>query len=165
MWVVWFWKVGGPARTLDASVSDVAGDEKWRLAFRTQWASKHYYLLVAALLLIMFAAYNVTSNEESMAAKETLDICMFSEIISSDCGTAQNRWDDAIGYAWSLSSLSLVILAATSVVIQRPDEEGKWPKKILPVRDLNSIEDEEKVPRSRHNNKKPGSWKKNSEEE
>ena len=76
---------------------------------------------------------------------------MFSEIISSDCGTAQNRWDDAIGYAWSLSTLSLVILAATSVVIQRPDGEGKWPTKILPVNDLKSIEDEEKVPRSRHN--------------
>ncbi|MFQ3316912.1 MAG: exosortase/archaeosortase family protein [Candidatus Poseidoniaceae archaeon] len=165
MWVVWFWKVGGPARTLDASVSDVAGDEKWRLKFRNSWASKHYFLLIGALLLMMFAVHNVTSNEEAMAAKKTLDFCMFSELVSSDCGTAQNRWDDAIGYAWSLSALGLVILGATSVVIQRPDEEGNWPIKVLPENDLKSLEVEEKIPRSRHNKKKSGSWKKNREEE
>jgi len=165
MWMVWFWKVGGPARTLDASVSVRAGDEKWRLKFREKWTSKQYYLLAAAVLLLMSAAYNVTSNDEAMAAKETLDFCTFSQLVSSDCGEAQNRWDDAIGYAWSLSALGLVLLSSTSMVIQRPDEEGNWPKKVLRKKELKVFEVEEKIPRSRHNKKKSGSWKKNREEE
>jgi exosortase/archaeosortase family protein len=163
MWVAWFWKVGGPARTLDASFSDVAGDEKWRLKFRSKWESKHYYFLVGAVLLLLFAAHNVTSNEEAMDAKKTLDFCNFSELVSSDCGQAQNRWDDAIGYAWSLSALGLVVVGVTSVVIQRPDEEGNWPASKHQESQQKAIEAEEKVPRSRHNKKKAGSWKKNAD--
>ncbi len=163
MWVIWFWRVGGPARTLDASMSNAAGEEKWRLKFRTQWSSKHYYLLAGAVMLLLFAAHNVTSNEEAMAAKETLDFCYFSELISSDCGQAQNRWDDAIGYAWSLSAIGLVVVGATSVVIQRPDEEGNWPQSKR-QEELKMVDEaEEKIPRSRYNKKKTGSWKKNSE--
>ena len=163
MWLAWFWKVGGPARTLDASVSNVAGDEKWRLKFRSKWESKHYYFLAGAVLLLLFAAQNVISNEEAMNAKETLDFCNFSELVSSDCGQAQNRWDDAIGYAWSLSALGLVVVGVTSVVIQRPDEEGNWPASKGKEGQQKAIETEEKVPRSRHNKKKSGSWKKNSD--
>jgi hypothetical protein len=37
--------------------------------------------------------------------------------------------------------------------------------KVLPENDLKSLEVEEKIPRSRHNKKKSGSWKKNREEE
>jgi exosortase/archaeosortase family protein len=163
MWVIWFWRVGGPARTLDASMSNAAGEEKWRLKFRTQWSSKHYYFLAGAVMLLLFAAHNVTSNEEAMAAKETLDFCYFSELISSDCGQAQNRWDDAIGYAWSLSAIGLVVVGATSVVIQRPDEEGNWPQSKR-QEELKMVDEaEEKIPRSRYNKKKTGSWKKNSE--
>ena len=163
MWVIWFWRVGGPARTLDASVSNAAGEEKWRLKFRNQWSSKHYYLLAGAVMLLLFAAHNVTSNEEAMAAKKTLDFCYFSELVSSDCGQAQNRWDDAIGYAWSLSAIGLVVVGATSVVIQRPDEEGNWPQSKRQEESMMVVEAEEKTPRSRHNKKKSGSWKKNSE--
>jgi len=105
----------------------------------------------------------VTSNEEAMAAKETLDFCYFSELISSDCGQAQNRWDDAIGYAWSLSAIGLVVVGATSVVIQRPDEEGNWPQPKRQEEQPPKIEIEEKEPRSHHNKKKSGSWKKNSD--
>jgi exosortase/archaeosortase family protein len=163
MWVIWFWRVGGPARTLDASVSNAAGEEKWRLKFRNQWSSKHYYLLAGAVMLLLFAAHNVTSNEEAMAAKKTLDFCYFSELVSSDCGQAQNRWDDAIGYAWSLSAIGLVVVGATSVVIQRPDEEGNWPQSKRQEESMMVVEAEEKTPRSRHNKMKSGSWKKNSE--
>lgn len=161
MWVLWFWKVGGPARTLDASV---AGEDKWRLKFRSQWQSKHFYLLAGAVLLLAFAVQNVTSNEEAMAAKETLDFCYFSELISSECGQAQNRWDDAIGYAWSLSALSLLTLGATSFVIERPDEDGKWPVKKSNEVEVSELPEKEKRTSHRHK-KRPGSWKKNSEEE
>ncbi|HJL97453.1 MAG TPA: exosortase/archaeosortase family protein [Candidatus Poseidoniaceae archaeon] len=162
MWVVWFWKVGGPARTLDASA---VSDDKWRLKFRNVWAPKQYYLLAGAVLLLIFAAHNVTSNEEAMAAKETLDFCYFSELVTSECGQAQNRWNDAIGYAWSLSALGLLILGTTSVVIQRPDENGDWPEKPEPQKQVELSESTEHTPTSRHSKKKSGSWKKNSEEE
>ena len=162
MWVLWFWKVGGPARTLDASS---AGDDTWRLKLRAHWESKHFYLLAASLFLLIFAVYNVTSNADAMAAKETLDFCYFSELVSSECGQAQNRWDDAIGYAWSLSALSILTLVCTSVVIQRPDENGMWP--VHPERKMDAKEEEtqEHEPKSRHLKKKSGSWKKNTEEE
>jgi hypothetical protein len=49
------------------------------------------------------------------------------------------------------------------VVIQRPDEEGNWPASKHQEDQQKAIEDEEKVPRSRHNKKKAGSWKRNGE--
>lgn len=160
MWVVWFWRFGGPARTLDASS---AGSEKWRLKFRQSWSQTQFILIAGAVLLMVFAAHNVTSNEEAMSAKETLDFCYFSELVTSECGQAQNRWDDAIGYAWSLTALSIVILGATSFVIQRPDEHGNWPVKKA---DIAPEEKElEHVPTSRHSSKKSGSWKKGSSRE
>jgi exosortase/archaeosortase family protein len=160
MWVLWFWRFGGPARTLDASS---AGTEKWRLKFRQSWSQTQFLLIAAAVLLMVFAVHNVTSNEEAMSAKETLDFCYFSELVTSECGQAQNRWDDAIGYAWSLSALGIVILGATSFVIQRPDEDGNWPVK---KNDIASEEKEiEHLPTSRHTSKKSGSWKKGSAHE
>ncbi|MBL6884558.1 MAG: exosortase/archaeosortase family protein [Candidatus Poseidoniaceae archaeon] len=162
MWVLWFWRVGGPARTLDASI---AGDEKWRLKFRQSWSKTQFLLIAGAVLLMVFAVQNVTSNEEAMSAKETLEFCYFSELVTSECGQAQNRWDDAIGYAWSLSALGIVVLGATSFVIQRPDENGKWPVKESKVTPKETAAKQE--PTSRHSSKKSGSWKKNksSEEE
>jgi len=159
MWVVWFWRFGGPARTLDASA---AGEDKWRLRFRNNWDSKHFYLIAGAIFLLVFALYNVTSNADAMEAKETLDMCYFSELVTSECGQAQNRWDDAIGYAWSLSALGILTLGFTTVMIERPDENGNWP---APTVKETEEEKAESVPKSRHQMKKPGSWKKNSEEE
>ncbi len=100
-----------------------------------------------------------------MAAKETLDFCYFSELVTSECGQAQNRWDDAIGYAWSLSALGILTLGCTAVVIERPDENGNWP--VTQSKQEESAIDEQKSaePKSRHQKKKSGSWKKNSEEE
>lgn len=162
MWVAWFWRFGGPARTLDASV---AGTDKWRLAFRKKWELKQFYILAGAVFLLLFAVYNVTSNEEAMAAKETLDLCYFSELVTSECGQAQNRWDDAIGYAWSLSALSILALGFTGVVIERPDENGKWPVTQSKESEMNVDAKEPTEPKSRHKKKKSGSWKKNAEEE
>ena len=162
MWVLWFWKVGGPARTLDASS---AGDEKWRLTFRKNWNAKQFYLLAGAVILLVFAVSNVTSNEEAMAAKETLDFCYFSELVTSECGQAQNRWDDAIGYAWSLSALGILTLGFTAVVIERPDENGNWPVTQSKQEESGIDEQKSAEPKSRHQKKKSGSWKKNSEEE
>ena len=112
---------------------------------------------------MVFAVQNVTSNEEAMSAKETLEFCYFSELVTSECGQAQNRWDDAIGYAWSLSALGIVVLGATSFVIQRPDENGKWPVKESKVTPKETAAKQE--PTSRHSSKKSGSWKKNKSTE
>lgn len=137
MWLIWFWRVGGPARTLDASAST---DELWRLQVRKVWESKHVAMIGIALVLIAFAAFNVTTNEEAMEAKETLDVCYFSELVTSECGQAQNRWDDAIGYAWSLSALSLVVIAGTTMTIERKDEHGQWHTSLFKVRNADQEE-------------------------
>jgi hypothetical protein len=110
------------------------------------------------------AAYNVTSNEEAMQAKSTLDTCVSLDLISADCGTAQNRWDDAIGYAWSLAALGLVAGLVGGIQFERPDEDGRWPN--APTGQLEAVQQEEaKAPVSRHESTKIGSWKKRGSEE
>ncbi|MEJ6562674.1 MAG: exosortase/archaeosortase family protein [Euryarchaeota archaeon] len=159
MWLIWFWRVGGPARTLDAT-SATPGE--WRLVFRKVWAKQQLGLVILAGVLIAAGAYNVTSNVEAMEAKATLDTCNMLDLITSECGQAQNRWDDAIGYAWSLSALGLLAGLVGGIEVQRPDEEGKWPMKQVSVRKHEAIE---KSQTSRHNTAKKGSWKSRSEEE
>jgi len=161
MWVVWFWRFGGPARTLDASYG---APEEWRLIVRRKWAKQHIILVVLAVVLMAGAAYNVTSNEEAMQAKSTLDTCISLDLISADCGTAQNRWDDAIGYAWSLAALGLVAGLVGSVQFERPDEDGRWPN--APTEQTESVQQEDsKAPFSRHESTKKGSWKNRGSEE
>ena len=168
MWVIWFWKVGGPSRAMDKSK---AGSDKWRLIARKNWNSKHFIAIVLALLFIVSAAYNVTSNEEAMKAKETLDDCELWNSISAQCGNARNRWDDAIGYAWSLSALSLVVAAMTTFTIEKPNSDGKWPSEVeriakkedrlelLKEQQLESAIQEKERKKAL---KKSGSWKKRS---
>ena len=55
------------------------------------------------------------------------------------------------------------MIGTTSVVIQRPDEEGNWPQSERQEGHSDTTEVEEKIPRSRHNKKKSGSWKKNND--
>ena len=159
MWLVWFWRVGGPARTLDAAYGE---PDEWRLAFRKEWKPLHFAILAFAVVLVAAAAFNITSNEEAMDAKGTLDICNQYNLITSECGQAQNRWDDAIGYAWSLTALGLVAGSIGSVQVQRPDEDGRWPSN---TKESEPITVEVKVPTSRHASSKKGSWKNRSEEE
>jgi exosortase/archaeosortase family protein len=160
MWVAWFWLVGGPARTLDASYGTPG---EWRLTIRRAPNQLQIALLVLAALLIASAAYNVTSNTEAMDAKATLDTCYSLDLISSECGQAQNRWDDAIGYAWSLSALGILCAGVGAIEVQRPDENGLWPTRKATFAVETSLE--AKVPTSRHASKKKGSWKKRSSEE
>jgi hypothetical protein len=160
MWVAWFWLVGGPARTLDASYGTPG---EWRLTIRRAPNQLQIALLVLAALLIASAAYNVTSNTEAMDAKATLDTCYSLDLISSECGQAQNRWDDAIGYAWSLSALGILCAGVGAIEVQRPDENGLWPARKATFAVETSLE--AKVPTSRHASKKKGSWKKRSSEE
>ena len=70
---------------------------------------------------------NISTNQEAIDARDTLAFCEFSTQLSSECGEAEQRWDDAIGYAWSLSALGLAVCCGTLVVVERPDEEGNWP--------------------------------------
>lgn len=160
MWLVWFWKVGGPARTLDASTAPV---EDWRILFRRNWAKQHFGLILVALVLVAGGAYNVTSSNEANEAKSTLDTCQFLDLVSSECTQAQKDWDNAIESAWSMAAIGLVAGAFGVVEFQRPDEHGQWPSNTK--QDLGVIE-EPKTPTSRHDTKRKGSWKsRNSEEE
>ena len=160
MWVVWFWRFGGPARTLDATYAD---SDEWRLVVRKVWSQKHFVLVGLAVALMAWSAYNVTSNEEAMLAKSTLDTCVSLDLISAECGNAQNRWDDAIGYAWSLAALGLVAGLFGAIQFERPDGEGRWPSTL--TTDAPSDVDEDVTPKSRHAATKKGSWKNRGSEE
>ena len=160
MWVVWFWRFGGPARTLDATYAD---SDEWRLVVRKVWSQKHFVLVGLAVALMAWSAYNVTSNEEAMLAKSTLDTCVSLDLISAECGNAQNRWDDAIGYAWSLAALGLVAGLFGAIQFERPDGEGRWPSTL--TTDAPSDVDEDFTPKSRHAATKKGSWKNRGSEE
>ena len=166
MWVLWFWKVGGPSRAMDKSL---AGADKWRIITRKKWNYKHIAAIILAAIFIISAVHNVTSNEEAMKAKETLDDCELWNSVSAQCGNARNRWDDAIGYAWSLAALALVIAAMTTFTIEKPNSDGKWPSEVerlakekdrlelLNEQKLEvAIQEKERV----HALKKSGSWKK-----
>jgi exosortase/archaeosortase family protein len=166
MWVLWFWKVGGPSRAMDKSL---AGADKWRIITRKKWNYKHIVAITFAVIFIISAAHNVTSNEEAMKAKETLDDCELWDSVSAQCGNARDRWDDAIGYAWSLAALALVVAALTIFTIEKPNSDGKWPSEVERIAKEEdrlellkeqkieaAIQEKERV----HSLKKSGSWKK-----
>lgn len=160
MWLVWFWKVGGPARTLDASTAPV---EDWRILFRRNWAKQHFGLILVAFVLVAGGAYNVTSSNEANEAKSTLDTCQFLDLVSSECTQAQKDWDNAIESAWSMAAIGLVAGAFGVVEFQRPNEHGQWPSN---TKQDPGVSEEPKTPTSRHDTKRKGSWKsRNSEEE
>ena len=161
MWLVWFLRFGGPARTLEATKDDPS---PWRFSRRRMWESKHKALLGAALLLFVLAMTNISTTQEAIDARDTLAFCEFSSQLSSECGDAQQRWDDAIGYAWSLSALGLVVGVGTLVTIERPLKDGTWPSKSQSsVSEHDDLKAESK-PKG-HHQKKSGSWKQRSEEE
>ncbi len=128
MWLVWFLRFGGPARTLAATKEDPS---PWRLQARRLWKPQHKALLGAAVLLFVLAMTNISTNQEAIDARDTLAFCEFSSQLSSECADAEQRWDDAIGYAWSLSALGLAVGVGTMVVIERPLEDGTWPEKTI----------------------------------
>lgn len=155
MWMVWFFKFGGPEGTLEAAKGS---NDSWRISRRTNWGPKHWTILAFAALFVVLALSNITTNEEAIEAKQTLDVCEFSNLISAECGNAQMRWDDAIGYAWSLSAISMVMVGGTALVIQRPDEFGNWPEPA-------SAKAAEPSKEKGHYKKKSGSWNKRSGQE
>ena len=156
MWLVWFLRYGGPARTLAATKEDPS---PWRLQRRRRWETKHKVLLGAALLLFVLAMTNISTNQEAIDARDTLAFCEFSSQLSSECADAEQRWDDAIGYAWSLSAIGLTVGMGTMVVVERPLEDGTWPKKSVGVQEKSAER------KKSHHEKKSGSWKRRSEEE
>ena len=159
MWLVWFWRVGGPARTLDASSAPA---EAWRLRMRTTWSTRHISLMVVALVLVVGGAYNVTNNDEANEAKSTLDTCQFLDLATSECTQAQKDWDKAIGSAWSLAAIGLLAGVIGGVELQRPDEDGNWPSK---YKNEEPLPIENNKPTSRHANNRKGSWKSRTNEE
>ena len=160
MWLVWFLRFGGPARTLAATKDDPS---PWRFQRRRVWETKHKAVLGAALLLFVLAMTNISTNQEAIDARDTLAFCEFASQLSSECGDAQQRWDDAIGYAWSLSALGLVLGMGSMVVIERPLEDGSWPVHATAEKTQNSPSSDESRVKS-HHVKRAGSWKRREEE-
>ncbi len=158
MWLLWFVRFGGPARTLDASKSDPS---PWRFERRRRWERRHTAVLGVAALMFVLAMTSMFTDQEAVNARETLTACQFSSLLSSECSDAQLRWDDAIGYAWSFSALGLAMLVGTMVVIQRPLEDGSWPSETKAASTSGETVQAEKS----HHKKRTGSWKNRSEEE
>ena len=69
MWLVWFWKVGGPERTLESKDNK----DKFQFAFRKSWGRVHFAIMLLAALMLISSAYSVTTNDQAMEAKEILD--------------------------------------------------------------------------------------------
>ena len=156
MWLIWFMAFGGPSRTLAVTQQT---NEPWRIRPRWKWKNYHFALVGAALLLFVLAFGNITTNEEAQDARETIEACEFANLLSSECGSAQHRWDDAIGYAWSLSALGLLTMAGTVFVVERPLPDGAWPS--APKKP----EFQEEPKQKGHHVKRSGSWKRGSREE
>jgi hypothetical protein len=109
----------------------------------------------------VLALSNIYTNQEAIDARDTLAFCEFSSQLSSECGDAQLRWDDAIGYAWSLSAIGLLLMVGTVVVVEKPLEDGSWPSQ---SKDLAKAE-ETKTPVKQHHVKRSGSWRSRGSEE
>ena len=158
MWLLWFLRFGGPARTLHASKSDPS---PWRFERRRQWERRHTVVLGVAALMFVLAMTSMFTDQEAVEARETLTACQFSSLLSSQCSDAQLRWDDAIGYAWSFSAIGLAMLFGTVVVIQRPLEDGTWASEKMATSPSEEAVQTEKS----HHKKRSGSWKNRGEEE
>lgn len=119
MWLVWFWKVGGPERALESKDNQ----DKFQFGFRKSWGKVHFAILLLAALMLISSAYSVTTNDEAMEAKEILDFCAYSSIATNQCMAAQNNWDNAINTAWSLATLGLIMAAAVTIKIAKVDKK------------------------------------------
>ena len=157
MWLAWFVRFGGPARTLAASKDDPS---PWRFQRRTRFTKFHGSLMAAAAVLILLAISHVSTNQEALDARDTLAFCEFSSELSSTCSDAQIRWDDAIGYAWSLSALGIGLMVGTIVTVERPLPDGTWPRNERQDQPLVT----EPLPKG-HHSKREGSWRRGSREE
>ena len=126
MWLVWFWKVGGPSRTIDSTKNK----EKSRIIFRKKWETPQFLILLFVALMLASATYSITNNEKAMSAKETLDLCEFSSLATNECMSAQNTWDNAIQTSWSLAAIGLLFATFTIFRYEKRNEDGRWPSDI-----------------------------------
>jgi hypothetical protein len=161
MWLVWFWKVGGPTRTLDASI---APPGEWRLVIRRAWARHHLALVTVAALLLVVSVNNFTGNDAANDAKSTMETCQFLDLSSSECTQAQKDYNQAIKSGWSLAALGLAVGLFGGIEMQRPDENGRWPS-ATEKKESPELTDLKQAPVSRHAAKKKGSWKNRGSEE
>ena len=126
MWLVWFWKVGGPSRAIDSTKTK----EKSRIIFRKKWETPQFLILLFVALMLASATYSITNNEKAMSAKETLDLCEFSSLATNECMSAQNTWDNAIQTSWSLAAIGLLFATFTIFRYEKRNQDGSWPSDI-----------------------------------
>jgi exosortase/archaeosortase family protein len=120
LWLVWFSKVGGPARTNDAAFNET---EAGQITVRKNWEPKHMALAAVFVVIILSSIVSIYTNDEATDAKYELDWCEFSELTTPECQDAQQTWDNAIETAWSLSVLGAIGVVSVTVKIERPSKD------------------------------------------
>ena len=101
--------------------------ESWRIKIRSNWELVHFIIIGFVSIMLLYSAFSITTNETAMDAKETLDFCSFSKLSTGQCIEAQNKWDNAIDTAWSLSAIGVLIASLTIFKYERKDQFDKWP--------------------------------------
>jgi exosortase/archaeosortase family protein len=118
LWLVWFSKVGGPARINDAAFNQ---SESGRIIIRKNWEAKYIALAAIFTLVVLSSIVSIYTSDEATSAKYELDWCEFSELTTPECQDAQRTWDNAIETAWSLSVLGAIGVVSVVVKIDRPE--------------------------------------------
>ncbi|HIF46154.1 MAG TPA: exosortase/archaeosortase family protein [Candidatus Poseidoniales archaeon] len=117
MWLGWFkWVNAGKAIQRAAE----AEKQSWSFAIRKEWSRIHLALIFISAILIAGAAANIMLDPVAIDAKADVDACDYYQLITADCGNSQQAWDNAISESWSLASIGLVTIAATTMTIKHP---------------------------------------------
>ena len=127
MWLIWFKFVGGSSKLMKSKKNS----ESWRIKIRSNWELVHFIIIGFVSIMLLYSAFSITTNETAMDAKETLDFCSFSKLSTGQCIEAQNKWDNAIDTAWSLSAIGVLIASLTIFKYERKDQFDKWPSDYL----------------------------------
>ena len=130
LWLIWFWMVGGPSRT-EAAAFD--SHIKNTIALRRNWTPQLLTVLGFCVLLMISSFVWIGQNDEANEAKQTLEWCEFSELVSPSCQDAQATWDNAIETAWSIGVLGglgciLVLVTIGPGEVEAPTSEDPTKK-------------------------------------
>ena len=117
MWLVWFWKIGGPQERLTQSINKKIPNFNQR-----SWSRVHYLIVGFVLLMLISSAYSVTTITSNASKRHPRFLFIFQHCYN--CMAAQNTWDNAISTAWSLAAIGLLIAAAVIIKVDRKITTG-----------------------------------------
>ncbi len=119
MWLAWFMWIGGPKRVAAASKADKA---PLRIKLRQRWESHHWVIIIIAFLLIAIAAETALTDDAFNAAQQAQNNCTALEEYSPNCASAEETWNDEVGYVWSLATLGLLGIGGTGLEFTRTEK-------------------------------------------